>query len=184
VARRLPTPPLRAAPISRLDTARFLNYILQDSPPSAPLLFACLYGSVNWHTVRTRQRRISMRSVSRKHRRLFAVGILLAFMAAWTLPAQACFGAAGDAMTQPACPHCPSPCCPGHCCAAMTAVCHASMLPAAPAQTPGKAVPAPGMLLAYALHYPLAKGAVAPPGPPPLYPLPASANIRFCSFQE
>ncbi len=125
-----------------------------------------------------------MRPASRKHRRLFAVGLLLACMVAWVLPAQVCFGAMA-AVTQPACPHCPAPCCPDHCCATLAAACPASLQPiAAPALSLDKAVPAPALLLAYAPQPTLTQATLAPPASQPAYSSTTTVSIRFCSFQK
>src|SRR5579863_8285363 len=127
-----------------------------------------------------------MQSVLRKHGRLFAAGIVFAFTAARVLPAQACLGASGDAVTQPACPDCPSPCCPGHCCATVAAVCPASMLSAvaAPAQSLGKAILAPAIFVSYAPYYTLTRATIAPLCPPPFYSPSTTVSVRFCTFQE
>src|SRR6185437_16535325 len=84
-----------------------------------------------------------MTSSLRKHRRRFAAGILLAFLAVWVMPAQAHLADSAAAPVQSGCPDCPSPCPGPDCCGSMTAC--AAMLPAvaAPAPSLDKALPAP-----------------------------------------
>ena len=123
-----------------------------------------------------------MKPLLHKHRRLFAIGILLACMASWVLPAQACL-AGGDVSAQSTCADCTSPCCnPG---TTMAAGCTASMLPAVAAPSPSldKAVHAPAMAVTFPVF---ASTAVptAPPRYPQVYRSPASVSIRFCTFQE
>lgn len=123
-----------------------------------------------------------MKRLFHRHRRLFAMGILLAFMAAWVLPAQACLADMATAATQTGCPDCPSPCpASAPCCATMAA---AAMLPTAAVPVPSldQAVFAPAILSDHAMPARLA--VPAPAATPPRYSPPSTLSVRFCTFQE
>ena len=127
-----------------------------------------------------------MKPLFRKHRRLFALGILLACMASWVLPAQACLAAGDDVSARSTCFGCTSPCCdPGDHATTMAAGCTASMLPAVAAPTPSldKALPAPAIAVAFPVFASTA-ARTAPPRHPQVYQSPDSVSIRFCTFQE
>jgi hypothetical protein len=130
-------------------------------------------------------KRASMKSALRKHRRLFSVWILIAFMAGWVLP-QACFAAHAGMAAPATCPDCPPPadhsCCGSHCCAAIAA----SMVPsmAAPAQSLDKAFPTPALVLDCTYRLQPTKVSLTPLGRPPAYSPPNTINIRLCTFQE
>lgn len=121
-----------------------------------------------------------------KHRRLYAVGILLAFLAAWVLPVQAGVVAAAHATSQPSCPDCPTPCSSGDCCATMAAVCGATAQPVVAAQSlsPAKALPAPALHPGFAPQPDSIEIALAPPEWASSHTRPTTLNIRFCTFQN
>ena len=127
-----------------------------------------------------------MKPLFHKHRRLIAMGILLACMVSWVLPAQACAASAGDVSAQSTCADCTSPCCdPGDHGTTMATGCSAAMLPAFAAPSPSvyKAAHAP----AIAVAFPVFVSAAVPTAPPihhQVYQSPASVSIRFCTFQE
>lgn len=124
-----------------------------------------------------------MRRALHRFRRLFAVGILLAFTAAWVLPAQACgaMGASGTSSSHADC-GCPDP---SHCGQTMAADCAASMLPAAaPVQSLDKAASLPILVPDYSLRPVPERAVAAPAGRVPLYSPPSTVSIRFCTFQE
>ena len=131
-----------------------------------------------------------MKRALQKHRRIFATGILFAFVVAWVAPVQACFVSTTSTSTtvQSSCPDCASPysCYMGHCGSSVSASCGASMLPAITisAQSLDKAVPPPALLdgaivkpvrVTYKSSY--------LPDPPSAQSAP-SVNIRFCTFLE
>lgn len=122
-----------------------------------------------------------MKPVFRRHRRLFAAGILLAFLAVWVLPAQACIAAGTSAATQCECPGCPDTV---QC--STTVACAGSVVSAVTTPVPslGKTLPAPAILVSRFASMTPPQARFVPDGRLPAYPLPTSLNVRFCSFQE
>lgn len=125
-----------------------------------------------------------------KHRRIFATGILLAFVLAWVLPVQACLvsAAANSVATPPSCLDCASPhaCDMGHCGSSVSASCDAAMVPAVAAspQSLHQTV-APPALLDSVIDQPVwvtLESSILP-DPPDARSAP-SVNIRFCTFLE
>ena len=123
-----------------------------------------------------------MKRALQKHRRLFAIGILFAFVMAWVLPAQACFASTGTIATD--CVNCTSPmgCDGASCGTSVSATCASHLAPAVADQhsTPEFA------------FIPVAITAIVPKNserhfsPAALTPAPPSipVNIRFCSLQN
>ncbi len=126
-----------------------------------------------------------MKPALHRHRRLFSVCILIAFLAGWVLP-QTCLAARASMVAQSACPHCPTPadhkCCGTHCCEAVAASVVPSM--AAPTHSLDKAFPAPALHQDFSYSLQPANTPLTPSGSPPAYPPPNTLNIRFCTFQE
>jgi hypothetical protein len=124
-----------------------------------------------------------MRRALRKYRKLFATAMLLAFTAAWVIPAEACL-AMTAATVQAGCPDCPSHCAGQDCCSTVAA--YAAMLPTATAPAPSldKAIPVPAILPDYSAQAVVTRTHVSPVGRIPIYSPPSTVNIRFCTFQE
>ena len=129
-----------------------------------------------------------MKPILQKHRRLFAMGILLTFMASWGLPAQAYFAALGSVPIQASCcPNCQMPCCDqDQGCIGMAATCAASMLPmiTTPAQSLDKVKRVPVVALDYFVKPVPTPIAAAPVERSPDFSRPTTVIIRFCTFQE
>lgn len=131
-----------------------------------------------------------MKRALQKHRRLFATGILFAFVLTWVVPVQACFPSAAQSGTtaQSSCPDCasPYPCDTEHCSPSVATSCGSAMLTAAaiPPQTLDKAMPPPATLETATVRRDRVLYTPAflpdPPGVRPTLPV----NIRFCTFLE
>jgi|SRR6185312_16193615 len=122
-----------------------------------------------------------MRRIFHSYRRQFAAAMLLAFAAAWVLPAQACVMDMAASAGQIHCPGCPTPCPDPHS-SGMAACAAALPAAAAPAPTLDKALPATAMLPDYVPHLDPVRSAPVPPVP--AFRPPSTVSIRFCSFQE
>jgi hypothetical protein len=111
--------------------------------------------------------------------------MLVMFLAAWVLPAQACVMGSDQAAAQTTCPDCSYPCGPDNPCAAPTA-CAAAMAPTVFASAPSlhKAVPAAMAIRLDPFQAPSAAPVLERPYQPPARPPSLSLNIRFCTFQN
>lgn len=123
-----------------------------------------------------------MNRALQKHNRLFATGILFAFVMAWVVPVQACFASTGTMATD--CVNCTSPMgCDGTSCGtSVSAICASHLIPAATDQhpTPDFAfMPVAITTIVPKINEPRFLPATLAPTPPSI-----SVNIRFCSFQN
>ena len=123
-----------------------------------------------------------MKRALQKHRRLFATGILFAFVMAWVLPAQACFASTSTMATD--CVNCTSPlgCDGASCGTSVSATCASHLAPAVADQhsTPEFAfIPAAITTIDPKISEPHFSLAILAPTPPSI-----PVNIRFCSFQN
>ena len=123
-----------------------------------------------------------MNRALQKHKRLFATGILFAFVMAWVVPVQACFASTGTMATD--CVNCTSPLgCDGTSCStSVSATCASYLAPAVADQHPTPDfmfIPVAITTIVPKINEPRFLPATLAPTPPSI-----SVNIRFCSFQN